>query len=49
MLLEELRRMVTTPGGTNAAAVDHLDEHKVRETIAAAISAATARSRELGQ
>jgi pyrroline-5-carboxylate reductase len=46
---EELRRMVTTPGGTTAAAVDHLDEHKVRETIAAAISAATARSRELGQ
>ena len=31
------------------AAVNHRDEHKVRETIAAAISAATARSRELGK
>ena len=46
---EELRRMVTTPGGTTAAAVDHLDECKVRESIADAISAATARSRELGK
>lgn len=46
---EELRRMVTTPGGTTEAAVNHLDEREVRECIAAAISAATARSRELGK
>lgn len=45
----ELRRMVTTPGGTTEAAVNHLDERQVRESIAAAISAATARSRELGK
>ena len=45
----ELRAMVTTPGGTTAAAVSHLDECKVRESIADAISAATARSRELGK
>jgi pyrroline-5-carboxylate reductase len=45
----ELRRMVTTPGGTTEAAVNHLDAREVRESIAAAISAATARSRELGK
>lgn len=45
---DELRRMVTTPGGTTEAAVTHLDAHHVRELVAEAIGRATARSRELG-
>lgn len=46
---EDLRRMVTTPGGTTEAAVNLLDERKVRDSIAEAISRATERSRELGK
>jgi len=46
---EELRKMVTTPGGTTEAAVQHMDANRTKEVIADAISKATARSRELGK
>ena len=45
---EELRAMVTSPGGTTAAAVAVLEERGVRSAFEAAVAAATARSRELG-
>jgi pyrroline-5-carboxylate reductase len=45
---EELRAMVTSPGGTTAAAVAVLEERGVRGAFAAAVAAATARSRQLG-
>ncbi|MEM7624032.1 MAG: pyrroline-5-carboxylate reductase [Planctomycetota bacterium] len=44
----ELRRKVTSPGGTTAAAINHLDEHRVKDTIVAALRAARGRSVELG-
>lgn len=43
----ELRRRVTSPGGTTAAAVAVLDEGHVRETIVNAIRAAQRRAGEL--
>jgi len=46
---EDLRRKVTSPGGTTEAAVQVLDGRQVRETIVAAITAATRRSRELSR
>ncbi len=46
---QELRRMVTTPGGTTEAALKHMDANSVSKTIAEAIGKATQRSRELGQ
>ena len=43
-----LRRNVTSPNGTTAAGLDVLDVHDVRGSFAAAVRAATQRSRELG-
>ena len=43
-----LREMVTSPNGTTAAGLDALAEHDLRGAFAAAVRAATQRSRELG-
>lgn len=43
----ELRRRVTSPNGTTAAAVAVLDERGVRESIVRAVAAAAQRSKEL--
>ncbi|MHC4093963.1 MAG: pyrroline-5-carboxylate reductase [Planctomycetota bacterium] len=45
----ELRRKVTSPGGTTQAAVERLRETKVFERIVEAVQAARDRSEELGQ
>ncbi len=45
----QLRRRVTSPGGTTAAAVDVLDRQQVRASIGQAIQAAAARSRSLSE
>ena len=45
----ELRRKVTSPGGTTAAAVATLDELKVSDAVVAALTAARDRSVELGK
>lgn len=44
---EELRRRVTSPGGTTAAAIATLGDHSVDESVVAALTAARDRSREL--
>lgn len=44
----ELRRKVTSPGGTTEAAIRHMDDNRVRDVIVAALAAAERRSRELG-
>jgi pyrroline-5-carboxylate reductase len=44
----DLRAAVTSPGGTTAAGVRALEDAAVRSAFAAAVAAATARSRELG-
>ncbi|QTA92604.1 pyrroline-5-carboxylate reductase [Desulfonema magnum] len=46
---EELRRKVTSPGGTTEAALKVMEENKVRQNIIDAIAAATRRSKELSQ
>lgn len=45
---EELRAAVTSPGGTTAAGLLALEQRAVRAALVEAVSAATARSRELG-
>ena len=42
-----LREQVTSPGGTTAAALRELDDHKVRAAFITAMEAAANRSREL--
>jgi pyrroline-5-carboxylate reductase len=44
----ELRKMVTSKGGTTAAALDVLEEGKFKELVVKALMAAYNRSRELG-
>ncbi len=45
----ELRRKVTSPGGTTAAALGHMDENNLVEVIADAVKKAEARGKELGK
>jgi pyrroline-5-carboxylate reductase len=45
---EALRAAVTSPGGTTAAGLRELERHGVRSAFLDAVSAATARSKELG-
>jgi len=45
----DLRRRVTSPGGTTQAAIEHLDQQNVKAAIIEAIQRAEARSRELGK
>lgn len=45
---EELRRKVTSPGGTTQAAITHLDQRNVASAIVDAVKAAARRSKELG-
>ncbi len=44
---EELRRRVTSPGGTTEAAINYMEENKVGKLIVEGIQAASARSKEL--
>lgn len=44
----ELRRKVTSPGGTTEAAINTMESKRVRAAIVEAIKAAEARSKELG-
>ena len=46
---EGLRAAVTSPGGTTAAGLRILENHAVRSAFLEAVTAATERSRELGQ
>lgn len=46
---EELRKMVVTPGGTTAAGLAAMEEHKTSEGLIAAVEAATKRGREMAQ
>lgn len=46
---EELRRRVTSPGGTTERATEILDQANVRDSIRDAVLGATERSRELGR
>ncbi|MGZ9584092.1 pyrroline-5-carboxylate reductase [Paenibacillus marinisediminis] len=44
----ELRRKVTSPGGTTQAALEVLNQNQLRETIRTAIASATDRATEMG-
>ena len=49
MTPSELRRKVTSPGGTTEAGVEQLIQHHVNDAIFACIDAAQNKSRELGK
>jgi len=46
---EELRKKVTSPGGTTEAAISVLDDHAVKQTITKAVIAAAERSKALSE
>jgi pyrroline-5-carboxylate reductase len=46
---QELRRKVTSPGGTTHAALTHMESQRMPQTIVDALKAAHRRGRELGQ
>ena len=46
---EELRRKVTSPGGTTFAAIAKMTEAGLKEIVIAAVEAAAARSKEIGR
>jgi len=46
---QELRRKVTSPGGTTHAAIGHMESARVGQTIIEALKAAEQRGRELGK
>ncbi len=46
---EELRRKVTSPGGTTEAALKIMEQNNVKKNIVSAITAATRRSKELSR
>lgn len=48
-LPQDLRRKVTSPGGTTQAAIEHLDQHQLGQRIEEAVAAAQRRGRELGR
>jgi len=45
----DLRRKVTSPGGTTQAAIEVMEQHDMKQIIINAMSAAEKRSRELGE
>ena len=45
---EQLRKSVTSKGGTTAAAIDALEQGRIRDIVAKALVAARDRSVELG-
>ena len=47
--LAELRKMVTSPGGTTEAALAYLDERGLMDVIQGSVKAAFDRSIELGK
>jgi pyrroline-5-carboxylate reductase len=46
---EALRKMVVTPGGTTAAGLAAMDEHKTAEGLIAAVEAAAKRGAEMAR
>ena len=46
---QELRRKVTSPGGTTQAAIEHMDSRALKSVMTQAIERAASRSRELGR
>ena len=47
--VSELRRRVTSPGGTTEAAITHMEDNHLDRIVIDAIKAAQARARELGR